>query len=133
MIEYKMVGVDERKAQLIKRMGDAPNADEVVPTQDRVIIADLVISGIEKMLATINAHLDMSAKVLSGEGSRMALDMFMAMEMCSVAESIVNQLGEQILANILEMGCGDRLLRDMQQCGFPVTSIEDLLKLAGSR
>ena len=133
MIEYKMVGVDERKAQLIKRMGGAPNADEVVPTQDRVIIADLVISGIEKMMATINAHLDMSAKVLSSEGSCAALCMFMMMEIGSVAKGIAQQMGEQSLVNILEMGCGDRLLRDMQQRGFPVTSIEDLLKLAGSR
>jgi hypothetical protein len=133
MIEYKMVGVDERKAAIIKSLGDSPHADAVVPMQDRVIIADLVISGIEKMMATINAHLDMSAKVLSGEGSRIALCMFMMMEMRSVAESIVNQMGEQSLASVLEMGCGDRLLRDMQQRGFPVTSIEDLLKLAGRR
>jgi hypothetical protein len=101
MLEYRMINTDARKREIIDLMASAPYGDDVVSPQDRVIIADLVLAGVEKMMVAINAHLEMSAKVLSSNDAAMALALLQIMELRGITESIVHQLGLQALDDVI--------------------------------
>lgn len=116
MLEYRMINTDARKREIIDLMATAPYADKVVSPQDRVIIADLVLAGVEKMMGAINAHLDMSAKVLSSESAAMALALLQIMELREITGSIVHQMGLQALERAVMEGMsmpGDAALDDV--------------------
>lgn len=117
MIDFKMSNIDERKRQIIDTLNSAPNVDESVPVQDRVIIADLIISGVEKVMATVDAHLDMSAPVLKTADGVGALTLMLVMEIGHVSNSLAHQIGMSALQAVADTPGGlDDLLRDMGAC-----------------
>lgn len=101
MLNYKLVNVAERKAQIIETIGEAAYADIVVSMRDRIIIADLVISGMEKVLKTIDAHLAMSTEVLSSEDSAKTMLMMAIMEMGLISEDLLQQIQLHLLKGLL--------------------------------
>ena len=101
MIVYQMRNIDARKAELIKMLADAPEAETELPAIDRILIADLVISGIEKMMKTLDAHLDLVAPSLHTESSVHAFAMLQFMEVAQVARGVVDQMGVRSLQGVM--------------------------------
>lgn len=112
MIEYKMVNIDQRKREIIEHLSGAPNADMVVPMQDRVIIADLVMSGVEKAMASLNVHLDATAPVLSNPEAVGALVLMQVMEIGQVMQGIAHQIGTSHLSAMLSDPEGIAMVMD---------------------
>lgn len=114
MIEYEMRNVDKRKQQIIERLGGNMLADAMCPRQDRVIIADLTISAVEKVMATLNTHLDAGAQVLSGSGAPSALMLVVLCEIEEVMRAVQGQVAAISLQEMLDAVGPDQVIRDLE-------------------
>jgi hypothetical protein len=100
MFKYDMRNVDKRKAEIVAmlRRGEA---DGLMTGADCIIVADLVISGVEKVMETLSAHFNASERVLTGAVSYDALIVTTLSEVATVSHGMLQQIGAASLEGIL--------------------------------
>lgn len=125
--------MDQRKRELIEIMGSAAGADIVMPMQERVIVADLVMSGVEKIFATVDSHMAQSAHVLLEGPALEALLLMVLQEAGHAFEGVLHQRARQHAEHLMADLSSDRrsdidaMLADLKAQGFEVVSSDDLL------
>lgn len=125
--------VDERKKQLIELMSQSSGADTMVPMQDRVIIADLVMSGLEKMFQTIEMHMDMCANVMPNPTALEALFIMLMQEGHHSLAGVVEQRAQHHAEHLLASLTGehrphiDEMTEELKAMGFNVMSGDELM------
>ena len=107
MSVINIVDADERKKQIIELLANAPVKMALKPF-DRILIADLIISGVEKIAATFENHVEMSRGVFDNCD---AFDVFVFMLMQEVTGSFKVLVDEMAVAkagpNIMAINVDD--------------------------
>jgi predicted transcriptional regulator len=127
-MQYELQNTDKRKAQIIATLGSPPGADQVCPPQQRLIIADLVIEGVEKVFAAMQAHSKVAAHVMN-EAQHAVFEVTMLMEVGRAVEGYVIQHARQ---NFLDIMSDPRSIGDLTaEAAKRGLNLEDVLKRLG--
>lgn len=133
MFGLNAANMDKRKKELIELMSEATGADLVLPMQDRVIAADLVMSGVEKVFQTIETHMDLSANVMPNPTALEALFIMMMQEAARSFSGIIEQRAQHHAEHIMAGLTGehryeiDQMTEELKAMGFNVLSGDELM------
>jgi len=127
MLKTDMKSADRRKEQLIAEMGSL--GTDFLTRQEKIIMADLVVSGVIKVTNAMNDHLTASSKVLDVENMAVLM-MMLATEVNRATRGIIDQIGRDAMADIPSARM-DEFLRGLGLSPEDAATLCQALKLRG--